>query len=1110
MALQEQVLEQIKTTPGQLARDLAIELGVDKKDINSVLYGTLNGLVWQDKSYRWYPKDQSPQSQSDDPEQYTNTPLSKLARYYLACLGHDEGGVSVFAANQHGDLDYVELSELPIANSSSFLQGPDAQRLLGKIRKDRSRLVMYLGYPCTLKSVQSRRSNWTGYFLEPLFLFPISVDSTPGSRLNIDLTFPVINQSVIKRFTNAEREALMDELVQLEDELGLTGDIEPPELDELAYRLGAVRPEWPWIEPCDPDNIVTEPPLSKLGREGIYNRAVLIVGERSPFTQGLESELKALAGMQESQYRDTALGQWISGEIPILEKESADALIEVLPLNSEQRQAVTQALNQHLTIITGPPGTGKSQVVTNLLLNAAWQGKRVLFTSKNNKAVDVVDIRLNNLGPRPILLRVGSNQYQTKLAEYLLGLLSATSTEDDELAFNESLDIHKRLEDQLKLLDVELEGVIRLRNRVDELERTAEAARKDLPPETFMLLNNSGLEEIHAAADRFRSKLNSATCTRQSFPVRLLWVFLKRKRFDALKESERDLRDILVLLALSLPVGLPDDDSMPQWHEFEKLLTAKLELADLVRNYTQALRELQAFRTMESIAREQAELIKQLASNADALWKNWLRLQPSKLSRSDRALLSRYGALLKMVIETGPDARLGRDVYKQYTELFVKVAHLLPCWAVTSLSARGKLPFEPGFFDLVIFDEASQCDIASALPLLYRAKRAAVIGDPKQLSHISGLHGGQDQQLLEKHGLVSGYAHWAYSYNSLFALASALADKGDIVSLRDHHRSHADIIEFSNHHFYEGRLRVATRYESLKSPYRNKAGVRWVHIQGRVIKPAAGGAVNPREADSVVECLRHLVVDQGYTGSVGVVSPFRAQANLIRQKVQQNPQLEQRLLNAEFLVDTVHKFQGDERDVIVFSPVLSDGINPGAINFLRNNGNLFNVAITRARAMLLVVGDQHAASQSEIGYLREFAAYVETLEQRNQEQRDQRLADLGPQYPAVSNADRVSDWERILYVALYEAGIRTLPQYQVEKYTLDLALFTDNRKLDIEVDGERYHRNWTGELCRRDQIRNHRMFELGWDVMRFWVYEIRDDLDGCISRIAEWVNKGTQ
>src|SRR5690606_18762933 len=137
-----------------------------------------------------------------------------------------------------------------------------------------------------------------------------------------------------------EREALMDELVQLEDELGLTGDIAPPELDELAYRLAAVRPEWPWIGPCNPNKILTEPPLARLNREGLYNRAVLIVGERSPFTQGLESELKALARLPESYYRDTALGQWISEEMPIREQESTGTLIEVLPLNTEQRQAV--------------------------------------------------------------------------------------------------------------------------------------------------------------------------------------------------------------------------------------------------------------------------------------------------------------------------------------------------------------------------------------------------------------------------------------------------------------------------------------------------------------------------------------------------------------------------------------------------------------------------------------------------------------------------------------------------------------------------------------------------------------------------------------------------
>ena len=78
--------------------------------------------------------------------------------------------------------------------------------------------------------------------------------------------------------------------------------------------------------------------------------------------------------------------------------------------------------------------------------------------------------------------------------------------------------------------------------------------------------------------------------------------------------------------------------------------------------------------------------------------------------------------------------------------------------------------------------------------------------------------------------------------------------------------------------------------------------------------------------------------------------------------------------------------------------------------------------------------------------------------------------------------------------------------YTVDQYDLDFALFGSGEcKLDIEVDGELYHRDWDGELCRQDQIRNQRLIEMGWDVMRFWVYEIRDDLEGCRARVNEWV-----
>jgi len=389
---------------------------------------------------------------------------------------------------------------------------------------------------------------------------------------------------------------------------------------------------------------------------------------------------------------------------------------------------------------------------------------------------------------------------------------------------------------------------------------------------------------------------------------------------------------------------------------------------------------------------------------------------------------------------------------------------------------------------------------------LYRAKRAVIIGDPKQLRHISALPQRQDRQLLAKHDLVEKCASWAYSVNSLFDLASGICRSEDIIDLRDHHRSHSDIISFSNQHFYEGRLRVATRYNSLRLISPKEPTVRWINVKGKVNRPESGGAYNTQEAMRVVEEIERLVVQQGYSGSLGVVSPFRAQANLIRELTYKRENLIDRLTRNDFLADTVHRFQGDERDVMIFSPTVSDGTAEGAFNFLRNNPNLFNVAITRARAGLLVVGDQEVAANSGVDYLSKFAKYV--MESRGQDGSQRFNPNLyGPDYPPVARPELVSEWEKVLYKALYKAGIKAIPQYDVEKYILDFAILNGQRKLNIEVDGERYHRNWDGELCWRDQIRNQRLIELGWDIMRFWVYQIRDDLDYCVDRVAAWMSK---
>jgi AAA domain len=132
--------------------------------------------------------------------------------------------------------------------------------------------------------------------------------------------------------------------------------------------------------------------------------------------------------------------------------------------------------------------------------------------------------------------------------------------------------------------------------------------------------------------------------------------------------------------------------------------------------------------------------------------------------------------------------------------------------------------------------------------------------------------------------------------------------------------------------------------------------------------------------------------------------------NWIRDLVNAHPHANFLLNRLELLIDTVHKFQGDERDAMIFSPVVSEGITDGAVSFLKKTDNLFNVAITRARAALIVVGDPAAAKSAGVTYLAAFADYVENLGQNPRQQAVRAEACSGPEYPKVAKPELVSDW----------------------------------------------------------------------------------------------------
>lgn len=453
--------------------------------------------------------------------------------------------------------------------------------------------------------------------------------------------------------------------------------------------------------------------------------------------------------------------------------------------------------------------------------------------------------------------------------------------------------------------------------------------------------------------------------------------------------------------------------------------------------------------SFENLDKKLTDIKNRLSATAKKLWSKWLVIGAPQIPDRDRRLIASFLANIELNKGDIANNQLTYD-YKGIERL---LARLMPICAVTSLSARGRLPFSAGCYDLVIIDEASQCDIASIIPLLFRAKRAVIIGDPNQLKHITTMTHQQDRELVAKHDID---ALWSYSIHSLFDLAVAIGHGNDLVHLRDHHRSHANIIEYSNREFYNGLLRVATDYSKLRFPFGIDKSVLWKDISGKTVRPQVGSAFNQEEIDAVIKQLNELI-NNNYSGTIGVVTPFKRQAEKIADELRKRNLYDKLVRNHDFIVATAHKFQGDERDVIIFSPVVSNEAPQCTLNFLGSTPNLFNVAITRARASLIVFGNKAYCQNSNIHYLAHFADYTDSL-YANSGISNNVMPQLGRNYPDVDTNEFVSEWEKELYTALYDKGIKAHPQFAIDKYYIDLALFVDSYKLAIEVgEDEEYN-----------------------------------------------------
>ena len=705
------------------------------------------------------------------------------------------------------------------------------------------------------------------------------------------------------------------------------------------------------------DDIIEEEENSsktKVSYEKIHltSQCSIILTKRPSVTAGVLHELTQIAEKPSGMYRETVLNivneEYTQSKPVDSQQKTLSEFFPVTPLSLSDAQlnVIKNVENAKLVSVFGPPGTGKSQTIVNLVAHLIANGKTVLVASRMDKAVDVVAERLNSLGAPFLALRAGRQNYQKELSLQLQDLLSNKVDLDDGAESSILCDVPdmENLLKSMKELEKKSEIIIALEKEWTELNNEVKMH-----------------EPEHANPMFIKSILKYDDILSIEEVIKTLTNNMEKSGFFAGIKNTSSKSKLKKILNIS---------SFDVNNENIMILSSELEYAKLIAKARMIETKIQAtgnihviseqLRTMRNKQKKLAiDILK--VKRREAL--KGLMQDPIKRQRlfvHSKSLVERKQNLQNRLLET--------EDFKPLLEAF-------PCWCVTTYAVSGSLPMKPGLFDVVIIDEASQCDIASCFPILFRAKKAVVVGDDKQLPHLSFLEKAKEQSFMSQYGIGDRYQlMWRFRTNSMFDLANYYSMHP--VLLDEHFRSTPPIINYSNKEFYGGRIKVMRRNNNLV-----KALEAVVVPDGKVDFDATR---NLPEIEELVKKLHEIVIEDERKNpenpvSIGIISPFRAQVEQIKLSV--GKVLSEHMINKHQIeIGTAHTFQGDERDIMLISWAYANNSYPQSLVFLQKP-NLFNVAITRARYQTINFISKNPRELPE-GILRSYFAFIEEYENR--------------------------------------------------------------------------------------------------------------------------------
>ena len=598
----------------------------------------------------------------------------------------------------------------------------------------------------------------------------------------------------------------------------------------------------------------------------------------------LEDRYKYLSNLN----KESILKFYLKGTLPSFHKQVSHVRFP-FGFNQSQKLATERALKNRISVIEGPPGTGKTQTILNIIANLIMDGKTVAVVSNNNSAIQNVYDKLKKQNLDFLVAFLGKDENKTEFIENQQELpnLDTWLLDNDKAAEIENILINKEIE---------------LNQKLEEQNKLA----KDIQYLDALKLESKYFFEYY----KTRSK-----------SIKIKWW-----------------RNIPYKSILRFWIELENTNQITLWSKIKYFFKYGVYSFEIFKyDKTDIILELKCLYYKSRIEKLKQE-IDYLRNSLDTYnineeMKNYTEIS---LEIFKHNIAKRYQNVNRKKYEKSDLKKQSDEFIKDYPVILSTTYSL-----VSSLSNKV-------MYDYIIVDESSQVDLVTAVLSFSCAKNAVVVGDLKQLSNVVKREEAiLTDQIWSKYMVAPEYR---FKDHSLLSSIMELYPNVTKTMLKEHYRCYSKIINFCNLKYYNNELIIL----SDTTPHKDVLEL-YITNEGN----HARNHINQRQIDIIRnEILPSIKLTNNE--SIGIIAPYVDQSSLLKKEFKGNPNIQ---------ADTVDKFQGREKDIIIFSSV------DNKIKSFTDQPNRLNVVVSRAiKKFILVVNN--SAITNDNGNIQDLIKYI--------------------------------------------------------------------------------------------------------------------------------------